>query len=168
MWVDGTFDLELDSRGVAALRVSWLFDEFNSADMIFMFDEDLDGELSEAEQRTIQSEAFGHLAEIDYFIVAYAGDRKLDVAEATSFQAEIADGRLRYAFTVPFRLRWADMTDAVLAFFDQSYYIDFLSDPGRARYAAAGHEVRLTEETLHLQSEGWGTIRVPALKVAAR
>lgn len=168
MWIDAAVDLELDAAGIAGLDIEWTFDEFTSADLIFTFDDDLDGSLSRAETATIRREAFEHLVEIDYFLVAFAGTDRLEVSEADRFTASIEDGRLVYGFRVPVRIAWGRMDDLVVGHFDQSYYIDFLTEPRRAEYAAAGRRVRLGEETLRLASDGWGTVRVPALRVEAR
>lgn len=166
MWIDGVFALELDDDGVAAVRVTWLFDEFNSADLIFSYDDDLDGEISGTENARIRREAFEHLVDIDYFVLAFAGGRRLDVPAATSFDATIDEGRLRYEFTVPIRIAWREMRDLVIGLFDESYFIDFVSDPAQPVYTRGRRSVSLSEESLRLASDGWGTVRVPAVRLA--
>lgn len=168
MWIDGVLDLTLDERGVSAVTVSWLFDEFNSADLIFTFDENLDGRLSRAEQAVVRERAFEHLISAGYFVVAFAGTDRLPVPEADSFSASIEDGQLRYEFSLPLRIRWDQMDNLVLALFDSSYYIDFLSEARSESYRHGRRALTMTPETLRLQSEGWGVIRVPALQVALR
>lgn len=167
-WIDATIDLEIDSAGVSAVNVEWVFDEFSSADLIFSFDEDLDGELSRGEIATIRRGAFEHLVQVDYFLLAFAGTDQLDVPAADRFAARIEDGRLVYAFRVPIRIAWSAMDDLVVGHFDQSYYIDFLTEAQREEYANAGRRVVLGDEILRLASDGWGTVRVPALRVEAR
>ncbi|MFW6313516.1 MAG: DUF1007 family protein, partial [Spirochaetota bacterium] len=75
MWIDGVVDVELEDSGVSGLTVAWLFDEFNSANMIFSLDSDLDGVISSSESRAIRDQAFSHLSRADYFLVAFAGSR---------------------------------------------------------------------------------------------
>ncbi len=168
MWIDGTIELHLDNSGLSALTATWAFDEFNSAEMIFMFDDDLDGELSRAEVEAIRDQAFAHLVQLDYFLIAFAGQDRLEIPQADSFDARIERGRLIYEFTVPLRLPWSRLDDTVIAFFDVSYFIDFLSEGARDRYAHGSRTVRLRSDTLRLASQGWGTIQVPAVRTAIR
>ncbi len=168
MWIDGTIELRLDNSGLSGLTATWVFDEFNSAEMIFMFDDDLNGKLSPAEVDRIRNEAFAHLVQLDYFMIAFAGEDRLRIPEANSFDARIERGRLIYEFTVPLRLPWNRHDDAVIAFFDVSYFIDFLSEAARDRYAHAGRTLHLRSDTLRLASQGWGTIQVPAVRTAIR
>lgn len=168
MWIDGTIELHLDGGGLSGLTATWTFDEFNSAEMIFMFDDDLDGNLSPAEVERIHDEAFAHLVQLDYFLIVFAGQDRVEVPQADSFDARIERGRLIYEFTIPLRLSWGRLDDTVIAFFDVSYFIDFLSEGARDRYAHSGRTVQLRSDTLRLASQGWGTIRVPAVRTALR
>jgi len=165
IWIDTTLDFRFDGDGLTGVRVSWLFDEFNSADMLFTLDENLDGEISAAEQDLIRQNAFEHLIATDYFLVVFAGTQQLDVAEARDFRATVVDGRLLYEFTVPLRVAWRRIENLVVGAFDTSYFIDFLSEPARERYDADAGTVRMRSETLRLASEGYGTIPVPAVRV---
>ncbi|MFW6289132.1 MAG: hypothetical protein ACOC2Q_05070, partial [Spirochaetota bacterium] len=81
------------------------------------------------------------------------------------FRASIVDGRLRYEFEVPLRIDWTDVDDVVVGLFDPSYYIDFVTDAARAGIARDARTVRLSDETLTLESEGWGRIQVAAVKM---
>ncbi len=168
MWIDGTIDLQLDASGLSGLKATWFFDDFNSAEMIFMFDDDFDGKLSPAEVRRIRDDAFVHLVQLDYFVVAFAGQRQLTIPEATSFDARIERSRLVYEFTIPLRVPWKDLDDLVIAFFDESFFIDFLSVADAERYDHAGRSIRLESQTLRLASHGWGTIHVPAIRTVLR
>ncbi len=168
MWIDAGVDLEVDGGGVAAVDVEWTFDEFSSADLIFSFDENLDGALSRAEIATIRSDAFAHLHQVDYFLVAFAGSDRLEMPAADEFTARIDDGRLVYVFRVPVRIGWDRMEDLVVGHFDQSYYIDFLTESRNSEYGGQGRRVVVGEETLRLASDGWGTVRVPALRLEER
>ena len=168
MWIDGTFELRLDNQGLSGIVATWTFDEFNSSEMIFMFDDDFDGELSPAEVRRIHDEAFVHLVQLDYFVVAFSGRRELKIPEAEAFDARIDQGQLVYEFTLPLRVAWQDLDDLVIAFFDESFFIDFLSASNVDRYDHAGRSLQLQTETLRLASQGWGTIYVPAIRTVLR
>lgn len=165
MWIDGVVDVEFEDSGLSNVTVVWLFDEFNSADMIFSLDSNLDGVISASENEAIRDQAFSHLSRADYFLVAFAGTRRVEIPDATRFNASIVDGRLRYEFDVPLRLEWGEVDDVVFGLFDSSYYIDFVTDPARASLARSGRTVQLSDETLTLESEGWGRIQVAAVKL---
>ncbi|MFW5786155.1 MAG: DUF1007 family protein [bacterium] len=82
IWIDSTVDFEFDRSGISTVRVTWLFDEFYSADMILSFDANGDGELSAAEQRAVRADAFDHLVELDYFLYVFSGTRHVDIGQA--------------------------------------------------------------------------------------
>ncbi len=168
IWIDGTFDLELDSGGLRSLGVSWLFDEFNSAQMIGMFDDNRDGLISASESEDFRLEAFEHLRDRDYFVLASLGQERLAIPDARSFKALVENGKLRYSFELPLRVHWTDLEGLVFAFFDPSYFTDFLSTARRETYTFEHRELLLISRTLRLESKGWGTIRVPALQAGLR
>ncbi|MFW6356894.1 MAG: DUF1007 family protein [Spirochaetota bacterium] len=168
LWIDGTFDFHLDETGVRAITVSWLFDEFNSADMIQFYDADRDGALSTAETRTIRTEGFAHLIEYGYYVVAHIDECPVEIPEADTFRAEVVNGRLRYEFTVPLSVPWDDLDRFAVGLFDESYYVDFLSDPLHSEYSRSGRRFVVTRQTRELASVGWGTILVPILALEAR
>jgi ABC-type uncharacterized transport system substrate-binding protein len=165
MWIDGVVDVDFEDSGLSNVTVVWLFDEFNSADMIFSLDSNLDGVISASENEAIHDQAFSHLSRADYFLVAFAGTRRVEIPDATRFSASIVDGRLRYEFDVPLRLEWGEVDDVVFGLFDSSYYIDFVTDPARTSLARSGRTVHLSDDTLTLESEGWGRIQVAAVKM---
>lgn len=164
IWIDSTVDFEFDRSGISTVRVTWLFDEFYSADMILSFDANGDGELSAAEQRAVRADAFDHLVELDYFLYVFSGTRHVDIGQAQSFAVSVTDGRLAYEFTVPVRVPWARVSDLVVASFDPSYFVDFLSEPSRTRYSHGGRTIRARAETLQLASQGYGTIQAPGVR----
>ena len=168
MWIDGTVDARFDADGLSALSVTWLFDEFNSAEMIFSLDTNLDGRISESENESIRAQAFSHLGRTDYFLVVFAGTRRVVIPDATEFRASITDGRLQYRFVVPVRVGWRETEDLVIALFDRSYFIDFLTEAARPVLVHTDRDIRLDEASMVLESDGWGTIRVPAVKVVVR
>ncbi|MFW6388187.1 MAG: DUF1007 family protein [bacterium] len=165
MWIDATIDLQLGDAGLRTVTVTWLFDQFNSADMILSFDENRDGRLSEREQRSVREDAFTHLVDSDYFLLAYRDSDPIEIHEAESFRAGIVDGRLFYEFSVPLNVPWQGMDTLVLAAFDESYFIDFVSEPMRERYEFRGRTLHVESRSLEHTSQGWGTIRVPALRM---
>jgi ABC-type uncharacterized transport system substrate-binding protein len=165
MWIDATIDVAIDASGLSEVYVDWLFDEFNSAEMIFHLDANLDGRISSAESETIRDSAFAHLASVDYFLLAYVDSGALVVPEASRFRAEVVDGRLRYRFTLPLRVSRDEAEGLILGFFDSSYFIDFLTSPREPGSGGRGGGPLYSEETLTMESEGWGRVRVPAVRI---
>lgn len=164
-WIDTQIDLITDAGGVSGLSVRWTFDEFNSADLIFAYDENLDGTFSSAEQQSLREGAFDHLAGVDYFLVAYRGNASIGIGDAQRFLASIDRGRLVYEFTVPIDLRLTEIDDVVVASFDSSYFIDFVTEAERSLYHSGERRLRVSEDTLYLSSVGYGTIEVPAVSI---
>lgn len=165
LWIDGDIDLVLGNDGVQTVHVRWLFDEWNSADMIFTFDQNLDGRLSRAEIDIVRAQAFTHLRQSDYFTIAFAGPERIDIPDAEAFHAAIEDGRLVYEFELPFDLRWGSLDNVIIALFDPSYFIDFISVPVQPSYRRRGQTVALQTESLYLQTQGWGTVEVPGVRM---
>jgi ABC-type uncharacterized transport system substrate-binding protein len=165
LWIDGTVALSLDGDGIRAITISWLFDEFNSADMIFSFDENLDGELSQSEVDAIRVNAFEHLVQSDYFTIAFSGAQRLSLPAAENFTARIEDGLLVYEFELPLRVGWNQVDDTVIALFDSSYFIDFVTEPVQSEYSEGRRTLRARQHLLRLQTQGYGTIDVPAVRV---
>ena len=168
MWIDGTIGLKLDSNGLSAIEVLWLFDEFSSADMLLLYDLDRDGKLSAREVERIRDEGFSHLRNRDYFMVAYLGEREVDIPDAQDFHASIRDGRLAYGFTLPLKMAFNGLDGLVVGMFDFSYFVDFLSEPERERYVHQTRTVDLKPVLLRLASEGWGTIETRAVRLQVR
>jgi ABC-type uncharacterized transport system substrate-binding protein len=165
LWIDTTVDLLLDDSGVHAAAVTWVFDDFNSSEMIFMFDTNLNGELSPDEVQRLQQESFSHLAQIDYFLLSYRGSEQLDIGGAQAFDASIDRGRMSFEFTVPIQVPWRRIADLVIMSFDGSYYIDFQTTPVRSRYVHDQHVLHVLNETVRLTTAGYGTVSVPAIRV---
>ncbi len=165
MWIDGTVGLIIDGSDVTGLEVEWLFDEFNSADMIFTFDTNLDGSLSQGEIDRIEASAFDHLMAADYFALMFQGITRVEVGKATDFSAGIRDGRIMYSFTLPFEMSLGDAHDLTIALFDPSYWIDFITEPSEGSYLAGIRFAGFQAETLHLQTQGWGVVSVPAVRL---
>ena len=165
LWIDGTVGLTTEGSTLTGLEVEWLFDEFNSADMIFSFDEDLNGTFSDSEVEFLRLNAFDHLRQADYFTLMFQGIGRVEVGDATEFSAEIRDGRLVYSFTIPLDIQLLDANNLTVALFDPSYFIDFVTEPEQESYLSGIRFAGLDQETLQLQTQGWGVVSVPAVRL---
>jgi ABC-type uncharacterized transport system substrate-binding protein len=168
IWIDGSIRLLVDDLGLHAVEVTWVFDDFNSADMISLFDENGDGRISASDSEGFRTKAFEHLNESGYFTLLSRGTERLAIAEARNFRAETRGGRLVYRFQLPIRIGWRDMDGLVISFFDHTYYTDFKIEPVHPSYAWAGRRAVLRPITTQLASLGWGTIPVPGLLIDFR
>lgn len=164
MWIDGSFEFEFGDRGLQRIHVRWRFDDFNSADLRAQFDENDDGLITGAEQTAIYEGAFKNLDEVDYFILSNVGGQAYDLPDATDFRASVDDGKLVYEFTIPLEMRFSRFNNMVLAFFDASYFIDFVTEPASENYFKAGRTIEIQEQQLSLQTRGWGTIPIVAIR----
>lgn len=164
-WIDGGFSLELDSAGLRAVHVTWVFDPFTSSDLLFSYDADGNGVISRGESGAFYENAFRTLASIGYFVLAEASGAPLDIPEPRDFRASTRDGRLIYEFTLPMRVPIGEMGTLLLALFDPSYYVSFTSEAVTEQYRAGPRTIALRDEVIRLESVGWGTITVPALRV---
>lgn len=163
LWIDGTIDFELDADGVAGISVRWVFDDFNSADMLFSFDLDHDGELDRAEITNLYDNAFVHLNERGYFLIAESRSGRVTIPDATHFTASVEDERLVYEFRVPLEQSWQETAGLTVALFDEKYFIDFLTEPVSASYVRGARSIRATKSALQLETVGYGAIDVSAV-----
>ena len=168
MWIDGSLDFDFNASGLSGVKVRWVFDAFNSAEMLTLWDRDGDGQLTGGEVELVRDSGFAHLYDNGYFILAQTTGSELEIPVAGSFNTRVDDGKLIYEFSVPLQVRWNLVDGLTLGFFDRSYYIDFASVSERTMYNAQGRSVSISAASLSLATEGWGTVNVPALKLGVR
>ena len=126
MWIRGQLIPELGRNGLEAVRVVWDMDELTSSYLILDYDTDGDKALSPKEIANVESGAFRHLAEVDYYLfVELDGKKGAHLGRAEDFRAVIKNGRMIYEFRVPLSVHWDDLPDAGLYLFDQTFFIDF-------------------------------------------
>lgn len=165
VWIESFVTPVMDDAGMSALEVTWLFDDFNSADIRARFDGNLDGSLSREEQQLIEENAFARLAEIGYFLIVNVNDSRQEVPAATRFEAFIQDEQVGYRFQVPLNLSWAQVDGTVMAVFDESYYVSFFTSPGREQVTSSGRSVRLAQVPMQFATDGWGGVNAPAIEM---
>ncbi len=164
MWIDTSVDFEFSARGLSGIRVTWRFDDFNSADLRARFDENDNGSIDPPEELALYEGAFSHLDEIGYFMLANVRGESQELPAATDFSAFVDDGKLVYRFTIPLELRFSQFNNMVLAFFDVSYFIDFVTEPERERYFATGRTIQVEEQSMRLDTQGWGIVPITAVR----
>jgi len=169
MWIRGRIAPELGRRGLESVRVVWDIDELTSSTLILDYDADRDGRLSPSEVDELRRGAFEHLVEAEYYLVVEVGRLLATPQRARDFDARIVDGRLVYEFVVPLAVtvRWEDLGDVRLFFFDQSYFIDFRPEDIRGTTVRFdGAEVRFDRSRRRSMTMGYGMVELTGLEVA--
>lgn len=116
-WIDVTLEVLFDPAGrVTALRQTWLFDEFYTADTVQKGERD--------RMDRLVTRILGNLREYGYFTVVKAGGRAVPLNAPVAHSARLDGHRLSMSFTVPL----AQPVSAPLTYsvFDPFYFIEML------------------------------------------
>lgn len=116
-WIDVSVEVRFDPAGrVTALRQTWLFDEFYTADTVQKGERD--------KMDRLVTRILGNLREYGYFTVVKAGGQAIPLNGPVDHSARMEGHRLSMTFTVPL----AQAVPAPLAYsvFDPFYFIEML------------------------------------------
>ena len=170
MWIKGRLTPELGRKGLESIRVVWNIDELTSANLILDYDTDRNGMLDARESESVYRNSFTHLYESEYYLVVEIRDMLATPGRARDFTASIEDGRIIYDFRVPLAIpvRWEDLGDVSLFFFDQTYFIDFRPEL-LADITAAWRDssVEFRKTSRRSMTMGYGMVDVIGLTAAA-
>lgn len=125
VWIDAQTEVIFDDdQRIAALRVSWRFDEFYSLFAIEGLDKDGDGTVSPAELQPLAELNVTSLEEYSYFTHVFADGETLGYGPVTEYESRFEDGILSLEFLLPL----ADPVDprkAEVSFksYDPTFYI---------------------------------------------
>lgn len=140
-WIDVSVEVLFDPGGrVAALRQTWLFDEFYTADALPKAER---GKMDRLIDRILEN-----LREYGYFTVVKSDGRSIPLGQPSARSAHLEGNRLSMTFTSPLS-HPAEAVDTPLTYsiFDPFYYIEMLhaekSDAIRLVDAPAGCSFRL-------------------------
>jgi ABC-type uncharacterized transport system substrate-binding protein len=119
-FIDITVEVQFDDAGrVTALKQSWLFDEFYTADTV-----------QKGEQKkmdALMTRILGNLKEYGYFTRVRAAGRPVALAEPTGRSARMDGHRLRMGFTTPLAEPVAvGAKPLTYSVYDPFYYIEML------------------------------------------
>jgi len=140
VWIDARSAVVFDSdQRIAALKVSWRFDEFYSLFAIEGLDKDGDGTVSDAELRPLAELNVTSLKEYRYFTHITADGEDLAYGPVTDYASHFVDGILSLEFVIPLETP-VDPRRAEVRFksYDPTFYIAVepaLEDP--VRFAGA-------------------------------
>lgn len=129
VFIDAGLEVELDESGVKGLRLTWTFDEYFSAWIIYEYDVDEDGAFCKAEQAALYLEVFINLENYNFFTRILRDGRDIPVT-VEQFAAAIEGDRVVYSFFVPLGLAvGSDDPPLHVAVYDESFYCDIAFPP---------------------------------------
>lgn len=113
--------------GLEGLRIEWTFDEMFSWQIVMDYTDDHDYNISEAENKVIEKEAFSYLQESGYFTDFYVDGKKKDIKAVTDFRAEGKDESIIYHFFIPWKIiAKKEATHLKICFFDETIFCEIV------------------------------------------
>lgn len=101
VWIDASVNLVFKSKKIAAMNVTWLFDEAYSAATVADYGKHTRGTMDASELATLVGDSTRSLAHYSYFTYLEVDGVRKRTAAVTDFHATLVHGRLVYRFTVP-------------------------------------------------------------------
>ncbi len=112
-----------DDKGLAGIRLKWVFDDMFGASFIMDYDMNGNGNFEPAEARLLKAEAFDNLINFGYFSNLRIDGKPFPVKFIEDFKPTIENGALCYTFTIPCHVSAAARSKVIqLAVFDVEYY----------------------------------------------
>ena len=125
VFVDNTPTFVFDGKGLAGIRLFWLFDDMFGTQIREDFDTDGDGVFSAAEVAAVKKGAFDNLKNFDYFTFIDVDGKPFKVTRVQHFGAGFRSGQLYYEFFVPCPVAAKGARHSVrLRVQDPQYYAD--------------------------------------------
>ena len=111
--------------GLEGLRLEWTFDEMFSWQIVMDYTDDHDYNISEAENKVIEKEAFSYLQESGYFADFYVDGKKKDITTVTDFRVEGKDESIIYHFFIPWKIKAKkEKIHLKICFFDETIFCE--------------------------------------------
>lgn len=127
IFIDYVVEPIFSENGLEGLQLAWTFDEMFSWQIVMDYTEDMDFNISEAENKIIEVEAFSYLEVSGYFADFYVNGKKKDVEEVSNFLAEGKDKQLVYHFFIPWKIEAKENpTHLKICFFDETIFCEIV------------------------------------------
>lgn len=166
IWIDAYVDLNLGPDGLETIDVRWVFDPFFTGAVMVDLDTNGNGRIDEAEQQILYRNMFEGMADIDYFFMIEAGERRVRPENPQAFSAQIVDGKLEYRFRLSVAVEWGHLDGLRIAAFDDSYYTDFATRVGgQTGYFHSGNVVRVSQTSRQMETLDWGWVQLPVVEL---
>jgi ABC-type uncharacterized transport system substrate-binding protein len=157
VFIDYRVSVLCRANRIAAVRISWTFDEMYSASLFHDYTSRPRGPLSAADIAELRKDAFQDVAENHYFTDLTLDGKPLPVTKVTDFEASYDGRKMTYRFTVPLGLAPAPGANILdIDSFDTEFYIDFalakrnpisIEQGGALKIACAPQDVTKTTTT---------------------
>lgn len=123
VFITNRLTIVFDEKGLAGIRVEWVFDEFFSSMIAGDYDHNRNDKLEDSEISVIKKEAFSYLVNFDYFTFIKINGKPFKVKYVRDFSASLSKGRLIYEFFVPCHVRAVSAYKKfTISQYDPSYY----------------------------------------------
>ncbi len=152
IFIDNTVTFVFDKKGLAGIKVQWVFDEMYSSMMVQDFDQNRDTEFDSSEVETIKREAFSNLKEYNYFTYVTIDTEKFEVKYVKDFSASLNEDKVVFSFLIPCHVTAApSYKEMNISIYDVTYYTDIsLPNKNSVFFENASHidfNYRITEDT---------------------
>lgn len=122
-YVETFVKIHIEKEGLTGFELKWIFDEMTST--VIMMDYDLNGDevLDETEIAEIRSKLFNKLADSNFLVYIFVGEKDFPVRVVEQFNAEFLNYELIFEFFVPCKVpAIAETREVRLSVFDEEYY----------------------------------------------
>ena len=112
-----------DEKGLAGIKVKWVFDQMFSTLILEDFDPDGNRVLDPEEVKTIKEKAFSYIAPHNYYIHIKIDGRPFAVKFIKDFNASVIQDRLMYEFFIPCHVTALETPkQIIISPYDPAYY----------------------------------------------
>jgi ABC-type uncharacterized transport system substrate-binding protein len=126
VFISNRVAVAFEENSLAKISVEWTFDELFSQMIIADYDVGKKGSFTEAEAEALRKGAFDNLRNYHYFLAFYIGGKRVDLPPIKDFKPSIRDGKLVYAFSLPFAIPiTAAERELRITIYDDTYYVAF-------------------------------------------
>lgn len=139
VWIDATVTFAFEREAIAAIALSWRFDETFSDFVLNEYDADQDGVLDTDETRRVEEEAFASLGEYGWLTHLRVDGAEVRLPGYRDLVVTAEGGIVTYSFVLPLPEPVDPRRHVVqLAVYDETYYIDVAFDEARPVVLAGG------------------------------
>ena len=123
VFIENTLTIVFDQKGMAGVRVKWVFDELFSSMITEDYDKNHNGNLENYEIRIIKEKAFSNLKNFDFFTFIEIHGKPFTVQYVREFTASLTKGKLNYEFYIPCHVSATNsFKELKISQYDPSYY----------------------------------------------
>lgn len=126
VFISSRVAVDFDADSLSRVSVEWTFDELFSQMILADFHANKDGSFAEAEAAALKKGAFDNLRNYHYFLAFYVGGKHIALPPIEEFNPSVRDGKLVYAFSLPFAIPIGDTAiELRITIYDDTYYTAF-------------------------------------------